>query len=140
MTSIRRLGLCGLFALIALPGTASHAAVCNNVTFSLTNVSSGPIRITRVGYRDLDSGNPGRRWEQDVPDFSCPAGQTCFTTPRNLGSVTRPRENHELTDIQFLHSHQDAFGAWMAAVWSTPDVPASMTCTDGRNYGSYDVN
>ena len=140
MTSLRHIGLCSLFALIALPGTAANAAVCNNVTFSLINVSDGPIRVTRVRYRDLDSGNPNRRWEENVPDFSCPATQTCFTAPSDLGSVTRPRENHELTDIQFLHSHLDEFGNWMTAVWSTPDVPADPTCTDGRNYGSYSVN
>lgn len=140
MTSIRQLGLCGLFALFALPVTATHAAVCNNVTFSLKNVSDGPIRVTRVRYRDLDSGNPSRRWEQNVDDFSCPAGDTCFTDPRDLGSVTRPRQNHELTDIQFFHSHLDEFGNWLPEVWSAASVPADMTCTDGRNYGTYSVN
>lgn len=140
MTSLRHLGLCGLFALFALPGTAAHAAVCNNVTFSLVNNSDGPIRVTRVRYRDLNSGNPNRRWEENVPDFSCPASQTCFTSAQDLGSVTRPRENHDLTDIQFLHSHLDAFGNWMPAVWSSASVPADLTCTDGRNYGSYGVN
>jgi hypothetical protein len=140
MNSTRLLALSGLAALLALPGVGAHAAVCNNVTFSLTNTSDGPIRIIRVGYRDLDSANPNRRWEQNVPTLQCPAGQTCFTVARNLGSATRPRENHELTDIQFLHAHLDAFGNWMDEVWSAPDVPADMTCTDGRNYGHYDVN
>jgi hypothetical protein len=140
MTSIRHIGLCSLLAALALPGTAAHAAVCNNVSFSLTNVSDGPIRVTRVRYRDLDSGNPNRRWEENVPDFSCPASQTCFTSPRNLGSLTRPRENHELTDIQFFHSHLDEFGNWLPEVWSAADVPSTKTCTDGRNYGSYDVD
>jgi hypothetical protein len=93
-----------------------------------------------VRYRDLDSGNPGRFWVENVRDFSCPSGWTCSTDGDDLGSITRPRENHELTDIQFLHSHQDEFGAWLPAVWSSRNVPSNMTCTDGRNYGAYNVN
>lgn len=140
MTSLHHLGLCSLFALFALPVSTAQAAVCNNVTFSLKNTSDGPILVSRVRYRDLDSSDTSRRWEQNVDDFSCPADETCYTDPRNLGSATRPRENHELTDIQFLHAHQDKFGAWMNPVWSSASVPADMTCTDGRNYGTYNVN
>jgi hypothetical protein len=129
-------------ALVVALGAATPtlAAVCNNVTFSLTNQSDGPILVTEVRYRDLDSGNPGQFRVENVRDFSCPSEWTCATDEQDLGSVTRPRENHELTDIQFHHSHQDAFGIWQPAVWSSSNVPADMTCTDGRNYGHYDVN
>jgi hypothetical protein len=120
--------------------TPTLAAVCNNVTFSLTNVSDGPILVTQVRYRDLDSGDPNQFRVENVRDFSCPSDQTCATEEQDLGSVTRPRENHELTDIQFLHSHEDEFGDWLPAVWSTRNVPVDKTCTDDRNYGAYDVN
>ena len=120
--------------------TPALAAVCNNVTFSFINESDGPILVTRVRYRDLDSGDPSRFWVENVRDISCPSGWLCWTDGDDLGSVTRPRENHELTDIQFLHSHQDEFGAWRPAVWSSSNVPNNMTCEDDRNYGHYDVN
>ncbi len=116
------------------------AAVCNNVTFSFTNTSGGPIKVTKVGYRDLDSSNPGKRRVENVADIQCPDTWVCFTAPQDLGSATRPRENHELTDVQFLHAHQDAFGNWLPEVWSSKSVPADMTCTDNRNYGAYIVN
>src|SRR5262245_48543402 len=130
------------FALLLALGatTPTRAAVCNNVTFSLTNESDGPILVTEVRYRDLDSGDPSQFRVENVQDFSCPSGWTCWTDEQDLGSVARPRENHELTDIQFHHSHQDAFGNWQPAVWSSSNVPANMTCTDDRNYGAYDVN
>jgi hypothetical protein len=121
----------------AMPG---RAAVCNNVVFQFTNTTSGPLLLQKVGYRDLDSGDPNKRWIEDFKDVKCPAGDTCSTAPQDLGSITRPRENHELTDIQVLHSHEDEFGDWMTAVWSSKNVPANMTCTDGRTYGPYDVN
>lgn len=131
-----------LAALLVALGAAAPAgaAVCNNVTFWLTNTSDGPILVTKVGYRDLDSSNPSKRWVENVNDFSCPAGQTCATNPQDLGSATRPRENHELTDIQFFHSHQDIYGNWKKEVWSSKNVPSTMTCTDDRDYGAYDVN
>ncbi len=127
-----------LFAAVA--ATSSMAAVCQDVTFSLINQSAGPIQVVAVRYRDLDSNDTARRWEQNVTDFSCPSGFLCTTDPRNLGSATRPRRNHELTDIQFHHSHLDQFGAWLAPVWSSANVPSTMTCTDNRNYGAFDVN
>lgn len=136
-TIARSLSLLCVAAGAVLP---AGAAVCNNVVFSFTNTTDGPILVTKVGYRDLDSGKPSKRWVENVKDLACPAGQTCFTSERDLGSVTRPRENHELTDIQFLHSHEDEFGDWKTAVWSSTNVPASMTCTDDRTYGPYDVN
>jgi hypothetical protein len=135
--TLSRTAIALVVALVAT--TPTLAAVCNNVTFSLTNESDGPILVTQVRYRDLDSGNPNQFRVENIRDFSCPSGWTCTSDEQDLGSVTRPRENHELTDIQFLHSHEDAFGNWTAAVWSTRNVPANPTCTDGRNYGAYDV-
>jgi hypothetical protein len=126
------LALCGA----AMPG---RAAVCNNVVFTFTNTTDGPLLITKVGYRDLDAANPSKRWVENVKDVACPSQWTCKTEPQDLGSLTRPRENHELTDIQFLHSHEDEFGDWMDPVWSTKNVPFDMTCTDGRTYGPYDI-
>lgn len=127
---------------IALCAGASpgQAAVCNNVTFMFTNNTDGPLLIQKVGYRDLDSGNTGKRWTEDFKDVACPAHQTCSAKPQDLGSIARPRENHELTDIQFWHSHEDEFGDWLPAVWSSKNVPFDMTCTDGRTYGPFDVN
>jgi hypothetical protein len=127
--------------LVACGATApSLAAVCNNVSFSMINTSDGPIKILKVRYRDLDSSDTSKRWEQNVTDRECPAGWECTTSEEDLGSITRPRENHELTDIQFSHQHQDIFGNWKAAIWSAADVPDTMTCTDNRNYGPYEVN
>src|SRR5262245_38442912 len=75
--TISRTAAALLFALGAT--TPTLAAVCNNVTFSLTNESDGPILVTQVRYRDLDSGDPSRRWVENVRDFSCPSGWTCAT-------------------------------------------------------------
>ncbi len=128
-------------ALLAIGAAAgSQAAVCNNVVFSFTNISSGPILVSRVDYRDLDSSDSGRRWIQNVTDFACASGDTCATDPRDLGSITRPRQNHELTDIRFEHAHLDDLGSWRDPVWSSSNVPVDMTCTDNRTYGAYDVN
>jgi hypothetical protein len=118
----------------------SQAAVCNNVVFSLTNKSEGPILITRIGYRDLNSSDPSARITENVKDFACPAGAPCETKPQDLGGLTKPRQNHNLTDIQFEHSHEDEFGDWKEPVWSSKNVPVDMLCTDGRTYGRYDVN
>jgi hypothetical protein len=129
------------FALLAVAAAASsQAAICNNVVFSFTNISSGPILVSRVDYRDLNSSDPNRRWVENVSDFSCPTLQTCFTTPQDLGGTTRPRENHDLTSIRFEHAHQDEFGNWRDPVWSSSNTPVDMTCTDGRTYGAYNVN
>jgi hypothetical protein len=128
-------------AVLAIGAAASsHAAICNNVVFSFTNISSGPILVSRVDYRDLNSSDPNRRWVENVSDFSCPAGQPCETAPQDLGGTTRPRENHDLTSIRFEHAHQDEFGNWRDPVWSSSNTPADMTCTDGRTYGRYNVN
>jgi hypothetical protein len=122
--------------------TPTLAAVCNNVTFSLINGTDGPIEVRRVGYRDLDSGEPGTRREENVPNFACPSGDTCTTTRQDLGSITRPRENHELTDIQFEHSHLDEFGDWGDPHWGASYVPdtTTTTCIDDHNYGPFEHN
>jgi hypothetical protein len=125
--------------VLCAAATPGRAAVCNNVVFTFTNQTDGPLLITKVGYRDLDAANTSTRWVENVKDVACPKGQTCETAPQNLGSVTRPRENHELTDIQFLHSHEDEFGDWLPPVWSSKNVPFDMTCRDDRTYGPYDV-
>lgn len=128
-------------AVLAVGAAAtSQAAVCNDVVFALTNTSGGPILISRVDYRDLDSSNTSTRWTENVPDLSCPSGHTCYLAAQNLGGITHPRENHELTEIRFEHAHLDEFGSWKAPIWSTKNIPVDMTCTDGRTYGAYDVN
>jgi len=130
-----------LVALSALAAALpSSAAVCTNVVFGLINDSDGPIQVTQIGYRDLDSANTATRRVENVRDFACPSGDTCFTTPQDLGSITTPRRNHELTDIQFRHRHQDEFGAWLPEVWSSANEPVTLTCTNGRTYGNYHVN
>jgi hypothetical protein len=120
--------------------TSSHADVCNNVVFSFTNVTDLPILITRVGYRDLNSGSPDKRIIEQVKDVPCPKQSTCHTTPQDLGGLGKPRENHNLTDIQYEHSHQDEFGDWKDPVWSSKNVPFDELCIDDRTYGPYDVN
>ena len=126
-------------ALVAA-ASSSQAAVCNNVVFSFTNVTDLPILVTRVGYRDLNSSDPGTRVIEQVKDVPCPKQTTCHTAPQNLGGVTKPRENHNLTDIQFEHSHEDEFGDWKDPVWGSKNVPFDMLCTDNRTYGPYDLN
>jgi hypothetical protein len=124
-------------AVAAAPG---RAAVCNNVVFKFTNTTDLPILVTRVGYRDLNSSNPGDQVTENVKDVKCPAGWTCETAPQNLGSAFKPRENHNLTDIRYEHSHEDEFGDWKDPVWSSKNTPADMVCTDNRSYGPFDVN
>ena len=120
--------------------TPTLAAVCENVTFSFTNRSEGPIQVTGVGYRDLNSGDPNRRRVENVPNLPCASGDTCETDGDDLGSITRPRENHDLTDVQFRFRQQDRLGAWQADEWSDENVPADLRCTDRRNYGPYDIS
>lgn len=137
IAAARSIAAASLAFAITLP---AGAAVCNNVTFTLTNTSGGPIMVYEVGYRDLNSSKPSKRITENVSPFSCPSTYTCTSAPQDLGSIVKPRENHDLTDIQFLHSHQDIYGNWLPAVWSTKNTPFSMKCTDGRDYGPYDVN
>ena len=122
-------------------GLPAGAAVCTQVTFALDNVTDGPILITQVGYRDLNSSNPSQRITEGLPgNMVCPAHTTCWLPPQDLGSITSPRRNHNLTDIQYRHSHEDKFGDWMTAVWSSKNTPDTKKCTNGRTYGPYDVN
>ena len=119
--------------------TPTLAAVCNNVTFSLTNRSPGAITVTQVRYRDLNSGDPSQMRVENIRDFPCASNDTCTSNGDDLGSITRPRQNHNLTDIQFRFQRLDNLGAWQDADWGDEYVPATLTCTDDRNYGPYEV-
>jgi len=116
--------------------TPTLAAQCNDVIFSLRNMMGFDVEINRVRYRDLDAANAATRWVENVPNETCNIGQTCALDPQNLGSVTRPRRNHELTEIQF--EYRRLGGNW---AWSTPmGIPSNMTCTNGRTYGAFEIN
>ena len=125
---------------MAAATSSSQAAVCNNVFFTFKNTTELPILVTRVAYRDLNSSNPDAFVTENVKDVACPAGKSCSTASQDLGGLGKPRENHNLTDIKFEHSHEDEFGDWKTPVWSNTNVPWDMLCTDGRTYGPYDVS
>lgn len=124
---------------LAAATSSTQAAVCNNVFFSFKNTTDLPILVTRVSYRDLNSSDPSNVIIENVPDKACPANRSCSTSGQDLGGLGKPRENHNLTDIKFEHSHEDEFGDWKSPVWSNANVPWDMLCTDGRTYGPYDV-
>ncbi len=115
--------------------TPAMAAVCNDVTFTFTNATNDLIQVTKVGYRDLNSSNPNTRRVDNISTENCASEDTCTTNGEDLGSIAKPRENHDLTDIQFWHSHN--LGSY---IWSTPSVVADHACHDNHNYGPFDVN
>ena len=121
--------------------TPTLAAVCNNVIFRFTNTTEGPIRVDEVGYRDLDSANPGQLRTEEVRrnPTRCASGATCDIPEQDLGSITRPREQHELTDVQVRYQEMDDLGRWQDLEWSDANVPADMTCRDDRTYGPYAI-
>ena len=71
--------------------TPTLAAVCENVTFSFTNRSEGPIQVTGVGYRDLNSGDPtagASRTSRTCPaPAATPARRTGMISARSPGRV-----------------------------------------------------
>jgi hypothetical protein len=129
-----------LFAVwIATPAMAD---VCNNVTFFAHNPDpTDDIRIYRVRYHDLNSGNPNTFHTENVDNITCVHGNTCATDPQDLGGVGSPRENHDLTDIEFEFAFRQSDGTgWGARNWSSPNTPTDLNCTDNRNYGDNPAN
>ena len=92
-----------------------------------------PRRSTQVRHRDLNSGDPSQMRVENIRDFPCASNDTCTSNGDDLGSITRPRQNHNLTDIQFRFQRLDNLGAWQDADWGDEYVPATLTCTDDRN-------
>lgn len=134
-------------ALVAALGatTPALAAVCENVTFSFKNglSSERTINVVKVRYRDTDSSDPGKEWVENVHNTECPTYHdygTCRTNGDDLGSITRPRENHELTDIQFYYHEADPSGGWQHPKWSSDYKPFIRRCTDDRDYGPYTLS
>ena len=130
-------------ALLVVVGmaTPTMADVCNNVSFYAYNPNNDDIRIYRVRYRDLNSGDPNAFHTENVGDITCVRKSTCVTDPQDLGGLGSPREHHDLTDIEFEHAHKQADGTgWGSANWSSANTPSILECTDNRNYGDDPAN
>lgn len=112
----------------------SLAAKCNDVTFRNHNTSSNNLVISRVRFKDENSGDQNAWRTHNLRDYTCASHSDCVSiSPEDLGY----RENHNLVDFEF-----EIVWPWGTTQWSAPNTDVDSLCVDDRQYpntGAFDV-